>query len=66
VNKSSCATDGSQSGIHLKGVLPNETERGCVVLDQPQHIKNAMLRRLVFDTPALRGSTRMRPSIYAG
>jgi hypothetical protein len=48
-------------------------DRGCVVLDQPQHVVSAgnpdlfqwshtmKLLRLVCDTAALRGSARMRP-----
>jgi len=33
----------------------HEPERGCVVIDQPQHIATSRLLRLVFDTAALRG-----------
>ena len=37
-------------------LLPlHEPERGCVVIDQPQHIATSRLLRLVFDTAALRG-----------
>ena len=33
----------------------HEPERGCVVLDQPQHIATSRPLRLVFDTAALQG-----------
>jgi len=51
-----------------------ESERGCVVPDQPQHVKNVRKHQVYssnrllrsccgwsFDTAALRGSARMRP-----
>src|SRR6185295_17638549 len=33
----------------------HEPERGCVVIDQSQHIATSRLLRLVFDTAALQG-----------
>jgi len=42
--------------VKILEVFPlHEPERGCVVLDQPQHIATSRLLRLVFDTAALQG-----------
>ncbi len=38
--------------------VPGTLERGCVVLVQPQRVDEWMLRRLVFDTTALRPLVR--------